>query len=243
MEWHKGLIINPGVVLGKASIWVPTDEPAAPFDLFINQREVLTKALLHSTAELESAIASSNALYSDVVSVIFEAHKLMVNDPILLEDALAFIDSGYSAYESYRLAAQKVITHFMKLENEYMKNRIVDIEDATDRVLAAILDVQYEQALQFSEPRILILPKMKPSVLLNCHAPSVVGFVSAQGAYDQHSALIARTKDLPGLIVNDILTHVKDNDLVLLDADHGIVYLHPTEEAIQTIIKRKTGIK
>jgi phosphoenolpyruvate-protein kinase (PTS system EI component) len=165
----------------------------------------------------------------------------MVNDPILLEDAIEMISNGKSAYEAYRMAAQNIIALFQQMNNTYMKNRIVDIEDATDRVLSAILDVQYERALQFEEPRILILPKMKPSVLLNCHAPSVIGFVSAEGAYDQHSALIARTKGLPGLIVNSILEHIHENDLVLLDANSGVIYIHPTDELIGAICNERRG--
>jgi phosphoenolpyruvate-protein kinase (PTS system EI component) len=240
VDSQKGLVINPGIVLGKAYIWNPSDEPAPAFDLLINQKEILSKALIRSTSELENAIASSNAMYSEAVSIIFEAHKLMASDPILLQETNHLIDEGLSAYDAYKKAAQHIISVFQTLTNTYMRNRIIDIEDATDRVLSAIVDSVYEQALQFPEPRILIIKKMKPSVLYNCRQPSVVGFISAEGAYDQHSGLIARTKGLPGLIVPDILKFIQQDDPILIDADEGVIYVHPSGETIRRILERKT---
>jgi len=235
MESVKGLVIHKGIVLGKATLWNPAEEHAPSFDLYINQKEVLFKALSRSTEELEAAIAESNAIYSEIVSAIFEAHKLMANDPLLIEETLHLIEAGDNAYSAYRKAAQKIIGHFQKMTNAYMRNRVVDIEDATDRVLAAILNTEYEQALSFSEPRILIIKKMKPSILYNCHQPSVAGFLAEEGNYDQHSALIARTKDLPGLIVPGALKLIRQDDMVLLDADHGIVYISPSDETLGRI--------
>jgi phosphotransferase system enzyme I (PtsI) len=164
----------------------------------------------------------------------------MANDPLLIEDAEARIARGEDAYHAYKKAAEKVIAQFQTMSNQYMKNRIVDIEDATDRVLAAIVDTEYEQALTFSEPRILILTKMKPSILYHCQKPSVIGFVSAEGAYDQHSGLIARTFNLPGLIVKEIKEKVHMDDWVLLDADHGVLTLNPTDEIIKEYQEGKT---
>lgn len=240
MDAFKGLIINSGSVLGKAHIWTAPDVIIPRFDLYINQKEVLSKALIRSTKELEETISSSSALFSDTVSVIFQAHKLMANDPLLLEDAYQRIEQGESAYSAYKNAAGKVIAQFQTMTNQYMKNRIIDIEDATDRVLSAIVDTVYEQALVFPEPRILILDKMKPSVLYNSRKPSVIGFVSAEGAYDQHSGLIARAFDLPGLIVKNVKKIVREDDLLLIDAYEGVLYVNPTAEEIAAIQNRKT---
>jgi phosphoenolpyruvate-protein kinase (PTS system EI component) len=238
METIKGLVIHKGVVLGKATLWNPEEGQTPTFDLYINQKEVLFKALFRSTEELEATIAESNAMYSDIVSGIFEAHKLMANDPLLIEETIRLIEGGNNAYSAYQKATQKIIGQFQKMTNSYMRNRVVDIEDATDRVLAAIMNTEYEHALSFSEPRILILKKMKPSILYNCHQPAVVGFLAEEGNYDQHSALIARTKDLPGLIVPGALKFIHQDDKLLLDADNGMVYVSPSEEMIGRITER-----
>lgn len=240
MEIRKGLVIHPGTAWGKAHIWVPAEDQQLRFDLQVNQIELLQRALERSTRDLEETISSAHVLYPDAISIIFEAHKLMANDPLLLEEAFGRIEAGENAYEAYGWAAQDIISRFRKLDNEYMRNRIVDIEDATDRVLSAITETAYERALQFGDPRILIIPKMKPSILVNCHPDSIPGFVSAEGAYDQHSGTIARTKDLPGLVVPDILRLVRDGDPILVDGDHGTVYINPTDEVLKRLLPETT---
>lgn len=240
MEIRKGLVIHPGIAWGKAHIWAPADDQPLCFDLHVNQKELLQRALDRSTRDLEETISSAEILYPETISVIFEAHKLMANDPLLLEEAFERIEAGENAYQAYGWAAQDIISRFRKLDNEYMRNRIVDIEDATDRVLSAITETAYERALRFPEPRILVIPKMKPSILINCHPDSIPGFVSAEGAYDQHSGTIARTKDLPGVVVPDILRFVRDGDGVLVDGNSGMVYLNPTEEVLSRLLSETT---
>jgi phosphotransferase system enzyme I (PtsI) len=240
MEIVNGLSIHPGIVMGQAYVLTPVPERDRQFDLQVNQKELLFRALSKSTRELEETIAAANALHSERIQIIFEAHKLMVNDPALLETANLRIDRGLSAYEAYQKAAQEIISRFRKLDSAYMRDRIIDIEDATDRVLSAISDTEYEQEFTFSEPRILILPKMKPSILMNCNRSAILGFVSSEGSYDQHSAEIARSIDLPGLVVNDSLPQIHNGDFVLLDSDHGKLYYWAQNEMIDDNWMEKT---
>jgi phosphoenolpyruvate-protein kinase (PTS system EI component) len=101
MEILNGLVIQPGIALGKAHIWISSDEHPFYFDLQVNQKELLMQALKKSTLDLEETIASAQILYPDSVAIIFEAHKLMANDPLLLEEAFLLISQGKSAYESH----------------------------------------------------------------------------------------------------------------------------------------------
>jgi phosphoenolpyruvate-protein kinase (PTS system EI component) len=115
----------------------------------------------------------------------------------------------------------------------------VDIEDATDRVLASILDKEYEFQCQFDEPIILIMRKMKPSILYNCDKDNILGFLSQEGAYNQHSGMIARTKDIPGMIVRDITDLVKNDDYILLNANLGEVYINPDSDLVNQQLEER----
>jgi phosphoenolpyruvate-protein kinase (PTS system EI component) len=70
---------------------------------------------------------------------------------------------------------------------------------------------------------------MRPSVIRNCHKPHIVGFVAEYGAYDQHSSMIARTKELPGIIVPGALKSLKDGDFVTIDGSAGTVTILPRQ--------------
>ena len=176
-------------------------------------------------------------LYPDAVSVIFEAHKLMVNDPLIIDRAKELIRSRHSAYDSYRQAADEIIEKFVRLENEYIRNRIIDIEDATDRVLATIEDVEYDRNTTFDEPTILVVEKMKPSLLLGLDKDMIVGLISETGSYNQHSGTIVRTRDIPAMVINGSFNNINDGDKILLDAYKGFAYVNPDQQLADRILE------
>ena len=233
MNFLSGLSIQNGIAYGKVHKLVPTTESKLDFDLLINQKEVLDSALKSSTEAIENTIRNSSSVFNETVVMIFEAHKLMVKDPMLLQEAYHLIDQGISAYEAYKTAANNIIDLFKSLANDYMRNRIIDIEDATDRVLYAIQDTEYELKLMFDQPRILVLPEMKPSMILSCDKEHISGFVVQSGSYDQHASFIARSKGIPGIIIDNAMTLINDTDLVLLDASKGIIYINPSKDILR----------
>jgi len=223
----KGYGVNGGSASGIVFRYQPDSGGEPKFDLLINQRETLQAAIDRSVADLEKAVSESRTENGDAVRMVFEAHKLMVNDPILLDDAFARIEAGETAYHAYRTAAENIVIRFRSLKNDYMRNRVIDIIDATDRVLHQLVAAQYERAFSFSEPRIILMDQMRPSVIRNCHKPHVAGFIAEYGAYDQHSSLIARIKELPGVIVPGALKSLQSGDCVTIDGDSGTVTLNP----------------
>ena len=233
MNHLSGLSIQNGIAYGKVHKIVPTTESTIEFDLFINQREILDRALKSSTEAIEKTIRNSSSVFNDTVVMIFEAHKLMVKDPMLLQEAYQLISEGKSAYDAYKTASSNIIDQFKMLANDYMRNRIIDIEDATDRVLYAIQDTEYEIKLFFDKPRILVLPEMKPSIILGCDKEHVSGFIVQNGSYDQHASYIARSKGIPGIIVDEAMAIIRDDDNVLLDASQGIIYINPNKDLLR----------
>jgi phosphoenolpyruvate-protein phosphotransferase (PTS system enzyme I) len=233
MKSLSGLVIQSGIAYGKVHMMIPSETILSSFDLFINQKDLLNQALKTSTEALENAIKRSSEIFNETVAMIFEAHKLMVNDPILLAEAYKLIDEGQNAYEAYRIASDGIITQFKQLTNDYMRNRIIDIQDATDRVLYAIKDTAYEQKLLFDEPRILILEEMKPSIILSCDKKNISGFIVQNGSYDQHASLIARNKSIPGIILENAMNLLSGADTVLMDAQKGKVYINPSHEILE----------
>ncbi|MBU0997568.1 MAG: hypothetical protein KKE16_05910 [Firmicutes bacterium] len=240
MQKYSGLIVNPGIAYGKALILKSEQDFSSTEINGSNQMEILNNALSKSATRLEEQIQSSHMLYSDRISTIFEAHKLMISDPMLLDKAKQYILSGNTAYDAYKQAAQEAIDIFKHLSSEYMRNRAIDIEDATDRVLYTIQEENYEISCSFDDAKILILEKMKPSVLYNFNKECVFGFISKTGSYNQHSALIARTKNIPGVILDKILDlGIQDGDMILLDAYRGDIYIKPDIELVNKILEER----
>ncbi|MBN2697029.1 MAG: hypothetical protein JXR38_05760 [Bacilli bacterium] len=236
---YRGITINPGVASGKVHKLVKLTDDTYKAAEKIDQIAVLEAALAKSTKMLDEQIATANMLYSDSISIIFEAHKLMANDPLVVDRAKELIRQGHNAYDSYQAAADEVIEKFVVMENEYLRNRIIDIEDAIDRVLAAIEDTVYEIQLDFSDPRILVVEKIKPSLVLNIEKSAIAGIISESGSYNQHSGTILRTRDIPTLIIDNCTRLFNDQDKVLLDASEGVAYINPEPNFINDFYRER----
>ena len=120
-----------------------------------------------------------------------------------------------------------MLSEFEKIDNEYMLGRIVDIIDATDQVKVALKSIDAKTLKNFDEPTILILKELKPSVIYKLNNTNVVGFISEKGFYHQHSGIIARTIQVPGIVCADVFNKVTVDDYVLLNANEGIIEINP----------------
>jgi signal transduction protein with GAF and PtsI domain len=120
-----------------------------------------------------------------------------------------------------------------------MRNRIVDIEDATQRVLKMLQGIDYEDDLDFFEPTVLIVDKFRPSTLYNCDPSKVTGLISNSGAYNEHACLLIRCKDIPAIIVENIYEIVNDKDKLLIDCNNGRIYINPEIDFLDTYLKER----
>lgn len=235
----KGMAIHPGLAYAQVRIIKhPLSSAEARYEP-IDQKRVLNDALERSSAQMDEQIRTSERLFSDKISTIFEVHRLIINDPMIVDRARELIDEHHSAYDSYQEAAGEVIERFDELKNEYMRRRIIDIEDARDRVLSAIEETAYDLVPDFNRPTIVVADKMKPSLVMACNDKQVKGFVFQSGFYNQHSGTIVRTLDVPALVVSDIIREVADGDRVLLDADEKRLFINPDTAFVDRYLKEK----
>jgi len=239
LKSYSGIVINQGIVYGNVFKLRQNFREDPKTASKMDQLSVLETALVISTKRLEEQIKTTNMLYSESVSIIFEAHKLMVNDPIILDRARELIKEKHNAYDSYKQAADEVVEQFLRLKNEYIKNRIIDIEDATERVLSEIEELEYDLKTDFQEPKILLLDKMKPSILINLDKETIIGLISEEGSYNQHSGIIVRKRDIPTMVVKGLMNLIGDQDKILLDANEGTVYINPDLDTVDKIMKER----
>lgn len=235
-----GKVLSPGFAYGRIHV---INEELLGDNTHTNtgdQKQILEDAINAASAKLYDQMQTATLLFSDRISVIFEVHRLMISDPALLETTYRLIEEGKSAYDAYKQASEEVILLFKKLDNEYMRHRIVDIEDATSRVLYAIQSKSYEVNLKFDDSRIVIMKQMKPSIIFACEKNDVLGFITENGSYNQHAAIIARTKDLVSMIVPGIFDQkLRNGDFLFIDGDNSCVYLNPTHDFVNKQLEER----
>ncbi|MBB5336217.1 phosphoenolpyruvate--protein phosphotransferase [Pectinatus brassicae] len=168
---------------------------------------------------------------------IMEAHRVMVQDPMLLDNAVAKAGELKSAPKAALAAAKESAAIFENMDDAYFRERAVDIRDVGKRVVRQILGLKGPDI--GSEPVILCGHEIEPSVIANVPAELIAGVVLGQGSTTCHAVIIAKARAVPtvvGLEAN--LKDIKTGDELILNGETGEVYVAPTEELIESFNER-----
>lgn len=241
----KGIPASPGIVSGK--ILVLKHEHAI---VEKNSREDsnfeisrLEKAITEAQKDLELLIAKTAQDLGQDKGQIFEAHLMLLNDPALFEETTALIKNEKVNCEwAFKMITQKFIEIFESMEDEYMRERSLDVKDVSGRVINILLGVKSVNLALIVDPVILVAHDLTPSETATLNRKAVLGFLTNIGGKTSHAAIMARSMELPAIVgLKNITTLVENNMEVLFDGHSGEVILNPSREVIEEYSLRKTS--
>ncbi|XFA98366.1 PEP-utilizing enzyme [Candidatus Izemoplasma sp. B36] len=234
---EKKQIISKGIAYGKVEFLKTRVNTFLNENNDIDEISKFRSAVKKATKKIKNHIEDIDKNNDNRISDIFLSHKYIINDPIVLEDTEKYILEGEKALEAYSIVIKEVLNKFKKIDNEYMLGRIVDIIDASDRVKQELKNEELLYSLDFDEPTILILEELKPSVVYNLNNKNIVGFITKKGNFNQHSGIIARTLNIPGIVCENAEEKITETDKVLIDCFKGNVYINPNKKTIKKIME------
>src|SRR3954468_10645178 len=168
-------------------------------------------------------------------AAIFEAHLLVLTDPELngpIEDKIK--SENVNAESALRETADMFIMMFEQMDNEYMKERAADIRDVTKRVLSHLLGVQLVNPSMIAEEVIIVAEDLTPSDTAQLNRQYVLGFTTDIGGRTSHSAIMARSMEIPAVVGTKTATEeINNGDLVIVDGLKGEVHIDPTPEMVE----------
>lgn len=163
-------------------------------------------------------------------AAIFDAHIMMLDDPGFNEHIINNINSLYNAEKAIELAGEIYITKFESLDSEYMKARALDVKDICMRLIANIQDVELTDLTHVDQPVVVVADELTPSASAQLDSKFVKGIITASGGTTSHSAIIARSLNIPAISgVPDIVSKVTEGDDIIIDGYTGDIILEPTE--------------
>jgi phosphotransferase system enzyme I (PtsI) len=186
-----------------------------------------TIAFLKRTKRLSSVI------YEDEFLDIFESQIALLNDKIFLEEIETRIKTKQcSAAMAVFTVFREKMDYFMGLENEYFRDRALDIQDLKHKLLHAIFGLGTEY--QISIPSIIFADYLSPSDTVHFNRNLILGFATDTGGRTSHAAIIARSLHLPYVINNRNLSKiVQSDDFIIVDAYTGKIIINPTDKTIE----------
>lgn len=239
----QGIGASSGIAIAKAYQLVTPDLSfeKTTVDNPNEQIERLEKALAISKEELEKIKEHTRKEIGDEHAEIFSAHLLVLSDPEMINPMKDKITSdNIMAETALEETANMFIDMFKNMDNEYMRERAADIQDVTKRVMAHLLGVTFPDPALINEEVIVIARDLTPSDTAQLNREFVKGFATDIGGRTSHSAIMARSLEIPAVVGSkEATTSISQNDMVIVDGNEGVVIVHPTEEEIASYRKKQ----
>ena len=192
----------------------------------------LHKALKKTQKELAALQKAVEDKLSDAASMIFTSHLLILKDSSFLAAIAEPVQKGKNAPDAVIAAGQKYIALFSANSDPYIREKVHDIEDLVTRLLRNLAGK--EAKLPPVRHRVVIATDLYPSDLLKLSSEEVKGIVLTSGGVTSHISILARSLQIPMVIVNDpVMNNISDGDRILIDAEIGNVYINPGKEIVQ----------
>ncbi|WML38914.1 phosphoenolpyruvate--protein phosphotransferase [Neobacillus sp. OS1-2] len=236
MTFLQGIAASNGIAIAKGYRLVEPDLSFEKTTIEDSAAEVerFQRAMEKSKSELEAIRDKAKVDLGPDKAAIFEAHLLVLSDPELnapIEDKIQ--SEKVNAESALKDTADMFVTMFEQMDNEYMKERAADIRDVTKRVLAHLLGVQLPNPSMIAEEVIIVAEDLTPSDTAQLNRTFVKGFTTNIGGRTSHSAIMARSMEIPAVVGTKMATkEIKTGDLVIVDGLKGEVHINPTPELV-----------
>ncbi len=227
----SGKSVYKGIVLGQVTVIRNQDIPVKhkKIDDIEGQLQRVGLAGIKAKEQLQFLYRKALKEIGKVNASIFEVHQMILED--ILDSVFDMIrEESVDAEYAAAVTGENLREIFAAMEDSYMKERAADVKDLTDRLLR-ILTGQEEPALSLREPAIVIADDLSPSETIRLDKEKILAFVTVRGAVNSHTAILARTMNIPALIgVPMDLEKIKTGMTAIVDGFEGAVTFEPDEE-------------
>ncbi|MBR3834674.1 MAG: phosphoenolpyruvate--protein phosphotransferase [Lachnospiraceae bacterium] len=230
MERYEGKSIYNGIAIGKIWFYEKSEQQVKRVKIDNADEEIKR----YEKAK-EIAIAQLNQLYEKAVTDVGEANAMIFEvHAMMLEDA-DYNDSVYNIIQTENVNAEYAVATtgdnfsvmFAQMEDEYFKARSADVKDISERVIAALVGTDTDTGAM-DEPVIVAAEDLAPSETVQMDKTKLLGFVTRLGSSNSHTAILARTMNIPALIGVDIDSSW-NNKMAIIDGRKGLLYVEPDE--------------
>ncbi|MBU9727634.1 phosphoenolpyruvate--protein phosphotransferase [Diplocloster modestus] len=246
MQIYEGKTAFRGIAEGKIKVYRKDQQQIKREHAEDTQEELLRfdrakgEALRQLTGLYEKALKE----VGEANAAIFEVHQMMLEDPDYVESITNMIRTQ-KVNAAYAVAStgDNFSQMFSMMEDDYMRERAADIRDISER-LAGILAGRNGSQMELTEPVILVADDLAPSETVQLDKDKVLAFVTVHGSSNSHTAILARTMNIPALFqVNIPLNDTVDGKEGIVDGYHGKIYLEPDPQVREELEERQAEEK
>lgn len=233
----KGIAAAPGIAAGFAFI-------LGKQDFIVPPRAIMEKEIPIEIARFEEALIKTReeilgiqkkmaADFSGLHAQIFDAHILVLEDRSFIEEVIKRIkEEKLSAEYIFFEVLKKYMKIFSNIEDEYLRERVGDINDVGRRVLKNLMDETKLHELDYlTEELIIVSHDLSPSDTASMYNKNILAFVTDIGGRTSHTVIMAKSLGVPAVVgLSDATLRINNQDYIIVDGRKGLVILNPTPE-------------
>lgn len=229
----EGKSVFNGIAIGKCKIFGKKDQVVKRSKVTDTDLEIkrFTQAKEQAKSQLEALYEKALKEVGEANAAIFEVHQMMLDDLDYVESITNMISSqGINAEYAVATTGDNFAEMFAAMDDDYMRERAADVKDISNRVIH-ILQGGSEQAGLGDQPVIILADDLAPSETVQLDKSKVLSFVTRHGSTNSHTAILARTMNIPALIGVDYPEDAEGH-MAVVDGRNGVFLLDPTEKEL-----------
>lgn len=245
----QGIAASPGVAHGRAVVYLQKQLDVPCYDIveaqFDAELERFDQAILETRAEITQVRDKIAKSLGEGEARIFDAHLLVLEDNALLDEVTAELRGSKKNIEfCYNNVAQRYISFFRSMEDEYLRERVADIGDVSRRLLHNLIGMQKVNLGQLAAESIIVSEDISPSDAADMDRNKLLGFVTDCGGRTSHSVIMARSLRIPVVVgTHDATKRILSGNHILVDGYEGVIVINPTEDRLYKYGKLATERK
>ena len=233
----KGIAASSGIAIAK--VFKINEEQMLIKKKHISESKkeikLLDEALKQIKVDLKNLYKVTLDKLGEEKAKIFQAHQEIINDQVVIKEIHNLIieekvGSAYAASEIFN----KYIKMFENMNDEYFRERASDIKDVSNRLIKYLLGIESYDLASINKEVIIVCDDLTPSQTAQLNLKFVQGFVCNIGGRTSHSAIMARSLEIPAILgLKDITTKVNNDDLLIIDGESGNIIINPSDLEIK----------
>ena len=244
----KGIAVSAGIVIGKV-VLIEKDriEPAHFCYLNATEAEVeierFKNALKESRDQLtriKKKMEEDDRRGKEHIRII-DAHLMILKDTMLINDTIGVIkEQKVNAEWALKTVLDDLMVYFAKIDDDYLRERSIDIEHIVNRVLLNLMGRKHEGIPDIKTPSVVVAHDLAPTDTAQMSKGIVLGFLTDIGGRTSHTAIMARSLEIPAVVgLENITRKVETGDTVIVDGSTGTVIVNPSDAVLDVYRKRR----
>lgn len=239
---REGKSVFKGVAIGKVFVYKKAEKAVSKEQIQDSAAE-----MARFTAAKEKAMKQLKALYEKALkdvgeeeAMIFDVHQMLLDDLDYNESIQNIIENDkMNAEYAVFMTCEQFAAMFLSMDDDYMRGRAADVKDISERVISILNGTQVSPEAM-PEPVIVLAEDLAPSETVQFDKSKILAIVTQKGSANSHTAILARTMNIPSLVTTDIEVDTSYNDrTAVVDGFAGLIYIDPDEETMAKMREKK----